>query len=66
MGLFMDHNAIPITYELFAGNANDCLTYRPNFGRIKKQFGLGRVVSVADKGMTTGDNIWFYQKQAVV
>ena len=59
MGLFMDKNAIPITYELFAGNTNDCLTYRPNFGRIKKQLDLGRVISVADKGMTTGDNIWY-------
>jgi len=59
MGLFMDNNAIPITYELFPGNTNDCLTYRPNFGRIKKQFDLGRVISVADKGMTTGDNIWY-------
>ena len=44
---------------MFAGNTNDCLTYRPNFGRIKKQFDLGRVISVADKGMTTGDNIWY-------
>ena len=59
MGLFMDNNGIPITYELFPGNTNDCLTYRPNFGRIKKQFALGRVISVADKGMTTGDNIWY-------
>ena len=59
MGLFMDNNAIPITYELFAGNTNDCLTYRPNFGKIKKRFNLGRVISVADKGMTTGDNIWY-------
>ena len=59
MGLFMDNNAIPITYELFACNTNDCLTYRPNFGKIKKQFNLGRVISVADKGMTTGDNIWY-------
>ena len=59
MGLFMDNNGIPITYELFAGNTNDCLTYRPNFGRIKRQFDLGRVISVADKAMTTGDNIWY-------
>ncbi|MEG0794036.1 MAG: transposase [Lachnospiraceae bacterium] len=59
MGLFMDNNGIPITYELFPGNTNDCLTYRPNFGRIKKEFHLGRVISVADKGMTTGDNIWY-------
>lgn len=59
MGLFMDNNAIPVTYELFAGNVNDCLTYRPNFGRIKKQFDLGRVITVADKAMCTGDNIWY-------
>ena len=59
MGLFMDNRGIPITYELFPGNTNDCLTYRPNFGRIKKQFDLGRVISVADKEMTTGDNIWY-------
>lgn len=59
MGLFMDNNALPITYELFAGNTNDCLTYHPNFGRIKKQFDLGRVITVADKAMCTGDNIWY-------
>ena len=59
MGLFMNNQGIPFTYEFFPGNTNDCLTYRPNFGRIKKQFNLGRVISVADKGMTTGDNIWY-------
>jgi len=25
----------------------------------KKQFDLGRVITVADKAMTTGDNIWY-------
>ena len=59
MGLFMDNNGIPITYELFPGNTNDCLTYRPNLGNIKKNFDFGRVITVADKGMTTGDNIWY-------
>lgn len=59
MGLFMDNNGIPITYQLFPGNTNDCLTYRPNLSRIKKDYDLGKVVVVADKGMTTGDNIWY-------
>lgn len=59
MGLFIDNKGLPITYELFAGNTNDCLTYRPNFARIKKEFDLGRVITVADKGMTTSDNIWY-------
>jgi len=59
MGLFMDNNGLPITYELFPGNTNDCLTYRPNLKRIKTQYGLGKAIVVADKGMTTGDNIWY-------
>ncbi|BEP29561.1 IS1634 family transposase [Helicovermis profundi] len=57
MGLFMDTNGIPITYDLYAGNTNDCLTYRPTFSRMKKEFDLGKVIVVADKGMNTGDNI---------
>ncbi len=57
MGLFMDTNGIPITYDLYAGNTNDCLTYRPTFARMKKEFDLGKVIVVADKGMNTGDNM---------
>ena len=59
MGLFMDTNGIPITYDLYAGNTNDCLTYRPTFARMKKEFDLGKVIVVADKGMSTGDNIQY-------
>lgn len=53
----MDTNGIPITYDLYAGNTNDCLTYRPTFSRMKKEFDLGKVIVVADKGTNTGDNI---------
>ena len=59
MGLFMDNNGIPITYQLFPGNTNDCLTYRPNLSRIKQEYDLGKVVVVSDKGMNTGDNIYY-------
>lgn len=59
MGLFMDTNGIPITYDLYAGNTNDCLTYRPTFKRMKQEFDLGKVIVVADKGMNTGDNIYY-------
>ena len=59
MGLFMDNSGIPITYTLFPGNTNDCMTYRPNLSKIKRQFGIGRAVIVADKAMCTGDNIWY-------
>jgi len=59
MGLFMDNMGIPITFELFPGNTNDCLTFRPGLSRIQKEYELGKIVVVADKGMTTGDNIHY-------
>ncbi len=34
---YFDTNDIPITYDLYSGNTNHCLTYRPTFSRIKKE-----------------------------
>jgi len=57
MGLLTDSSGIPITYGLFPGNTNDCETYVPIFRQIRKEYCLGRIIVVADKGMNTGDNI---------
>jgi hypothetical protein len=57
MGLLTDSSGIPITYDTFPGNTNDCETYKPVFNEIRKNFNLGRIIVVADKGMNTGDNI---------
>jgi len=59
MGLFMDNNSVPITYQLFPGNTNDCMTYRPNLFRVKTKYGIGRTITVSDKAMCTGDNVWY-------
>lgn len=57
MGLFMDTNGIPIAYRLFPGNCVDVKTYLPAVEQIKKQFGIERIVVVADKGMNSKANI---------
>ena len=57
MGLLTDANGIPITFDTFPGNTNDCETYAPIFRGIRKEFAFGRIIVVADKGMNTGDNI---------
>lgn len=59
MGLFIDTNGIPITYKLFPGNTPDKTTLIPALGEIQRQFSLGRIVVVADRGITTADNIWY-------
>lgn len=59
MGLFMDTDGIPITYGLHPGNMLDKQTLIPMLGKVQRDFSLGRIIVVADKGMTTGDNIWY-------
>lgn len=57
MGLLMDDAGIPISFKLFEGNTNDCNTLMPVLDELKKDFNLGRVIVVADKGMNSGENI---------
>jgi transposase len=59
MGLFMDNNGIPITYSLYPGNMLDKQTLIPMLRKILHDFSLGRIIIVADRGMTTGDNIYY-------
>ena len=57
MGLLMDDGGIPISFKLFEGNTNDCNTLMPVLDELKRDFNLGRVIVVADKGMNSGENI---------
>jgi len=59
MGLLMDTKGIPICYDLFPGNTNDCETLMPVLDKVKKDYGVGRTIVVADKGINTADNIAF-------
>jgi transposase len=61
MGLFMDSLGLPMCYSLFPGNTNDCLTLKPMVKKLQKNYSVGRVIVVADKGLNTGKNI-VYQK----
>ena len=59
MGLLMDTKGIPIMYDLFPGNTNDCETLMPILDKVKKDYEVGRTIIVADKGVNTADNIAF-------
>lgn len=59
MGLLMDTKGIPICYDLFPGNTNDCETLLPVLSRVKGDYAVGRLIIVADKGVNTADNIAF-------
>jgi transposase len=58
MGLFMDRKGIPISYQLFRGNQTDPITYLPAIEQVKKQFGIERIIVVADKAMNSKNNVY--------
>lgn len=57
MGLFIDANGLPISMSIFPGNTSESLTLQPTMNDVKKSYGLGRLIVVADKGITTANNI---------
>jgi hypothetical protein len=59
MGLLMDTSGIPVSYDLFPGNKNDCETLMPLLYKVKRDYDIGRIIVVADKGINTADNIAF-------
>jgi transposase len=61
MGLAMDAGGIPISYELFAGNDSEKLHLRPMVGELRKEYGAGRLVAVADSAQNTGNNIYYLE-----
>jgi len=59
MGLMMDRDCLPIMYKIFPGNTHDSQTLMPMLAQVKKRFGTKRIITVADKGLNSGDNIVF-------
>lgn len=56
MGLLQDADGVPISFDLFPGNTNDCQTMLPVL-EGRRERGMGRVVVVADRGMNSSANM---------
>jgi len=59
LGLLMDRNGIPLSYNLFPGNESEKLTLRSELKKTKRNFGIEKVITVADRGLNTSDNTLF-------
>ena len=59
MGLLMDKQGIPLSYDLFPGNESEKLMMRPTLNKTKSKFGIDRTIIVADRGQNTSDNLFF-------
>lgn len=52
-GLLCDQDGRPIGCEVFAGNVADPMTVSSQANKLRKQFGLSKVVLIGDRGMLT-------------
>jgi transposase len=59
LGLAMDADGLPISYELFPGNESEKLHLRPMIFELKNRFADGKIIAVADSAQNTGNNIYY-------
>ena len=59
MGLLIDSNGIPITYELFPGNTMDQNTLQKGVQDLGSRYGFTEITVVTDRGMNANDNLLF-------
>lgn len=62
MGLLLDNNGIPITYELFPGNTMDQSTLTRSIENLKSLYNLEKITVVADRGLNSGSNLEYIWK----
>lgn len=56
-GLLCAPDGCPVAIEVFSGNTADPTTFTAQVNRVRKRFGLKRVVLVGDRGMITSKRI---------
>ena len=56
MGLLMDSNGIPMAFHTFSGNESEKTNMLPAIQRVKKDYEIGMIFVIADRGLNTSDN----------
>lgn len=57
MGLLLDKQGFPISYNLFSGNTSEKETLVPELQKIKRRHNIDKVIVVADRGLNCSDNM---------
>lgn len=57
MGLLLDNQGFPISYNIFPGNTSEKETLIPEIKNIKKRHHIDKIIVVADRGLNCSDNM---------
>ena len=58
MGLLMDARNFPMAFNTFSGGESEKTSLLPIIRRVKKDYDIERIVTVADRGLNTSDNTY--------
>lgn len=58
MGLLLDKQGIPISYNIFPGNTSEKETLIPEIHNIKRRHDIDKVIVVADRGLNCSENMY--------
>ena len=56
MGLLLDTQGFPISYNIFPGNTSEKETLIPEINNIKRRHDINKIIVVADRGLNCSDN----------
>lgn len=63
MGLLIDNQGLPISYELFPGNTMDQNTLVDSVQSLRELYQLDEITVVADRGLNGKDNLIYLQEE---
>ena len=58
MGLLLDKQGIPISYNIFPGSTSEKETLVPEIHNIKRRHNINKVIVVADRGLNCSENMY--------
>ena len=62
IGMFMDHDGIPLAFDIYPGNQNEQPTLKPLEKKVIQEYGLEQVIVCTDAGLSSKTNRRFNDK----
>lgn len=63
IGLVVTTDGVPLGYEVFDGNTNDCKTVEQMVGAMEAKYGRANRIWVMDRGMVSENNLRFLRRR---
>ena len=57
MGLLLDKQGLPMSYNIFPGNTSEKETIIPEINKVKKRHNIDKIIVVADRGLNCSNNM---------